>query len=210
MPRTFLMAEALVNVSKRSRATEAAVSIAASQTMLSLEVRDNGRDGAPSGKCHGLAGLVDTLAGVDGALELKSPDGGPTILRATILLRAASGQPLPESMRVLLAEVSVLPPEGVVRLMEETGAEVNAAVVDGKALLALRCDFPAVAVLVLSQYVELTYAAQLLAEASAGAGTGVIAPMVELSSPVQQRHFARHTFLAGAFRKARPQALSSQ
>lgn len=90
----FVISEALANVSKHSRATEAAVTIAASPSALSLEVHDNGRGGAHVGKGHGLAGLVDRLAGVDGSLELQSPEEGPTILRATIPFRAPAGEPL--------------------------------------------------------------------------------------------------------------------
>ncbi|RAN70700.1 DNA-binding response regulator [Bacillus sp. SRB_336] len=107
-------------------------------------------------------------------------------------------------MRVVLAEDSVLLREGLVRLIRETGADVCAAVGDGdalvhavvehvpdlvitdvrmppshrdeglKAALAIRRDFPGVAVLVLSQYVELTYATELLAGASAGVGVGYL------------------------------------
>ncbi|MGO2539990.1 MAG: response regulator transcription factor [Specibacter sp.] len=107
-------------------------------------------------------------------------------------------------MRVVLAEDSVLLREGLVRLLEETGAEVCAAVGDGtellhaveehvpellitdvrmppshrdeglKAALEIRRRFPSVAVLVLSQYVELSYASELLAGASNGAGMGYL------------------------------------
>jgi DNA-binding NarL/FixJ family response regulator len=107
-------------------------------------------------------------------------------------------------MRVVLAEDSVLLREGLVRLLEETGAEVCAAVGDGiellaavrehvpdllitdvrmppshrdeglKAALEVRAQFPTVAILVLSQYVELSYASELLAGASAGAGLGYL------------------------------------
>ncbi|MEO8221961.1 MAG: response regulator transcription factor [Specibacter sp.] len=107
-------------------------------------------------------------------------------------------------MRVVLAEDSVLLREGLVRLLEETGTQVCAAVGDGEALLAavaehvpdllitdvrmppshryeglraaidVRRRFPSVAVLVLSQYVELSYARELLAGASDGAGLGYL------------------------------------
>ncbi len=107
-------------------------------------------------------------------------------------------------MRVVLAEDSVLLREGLVRLVGETGAEVCAAVGDGaallacvaehlpdlvitdvrmppshrdeglKAALAIRSAHPGVAVLVLSQYVEPTYATELLAHAPAGAGVGYL------------------------------------
>ncbi len=108
------------------------------------------------------------------------------------------------TMRVVLAEDSVLLREGLVRLLEEMGAEVCAAVGDGvelvkavaehvpdllitdvrmppshrdeglKAAIEVRARFPSVAVLVLSQYVETSYAGELLAGASAGAGLGYL------------------------------------
>jgi len=107
-------------------------------------------------------------------------------------------------MRVVIAEDSVLLREGLIRLVEETGAQVCAAVGDGVALeravaeylpdllitdvrmppshrdeglraaLAVRAEHPSVAVLVLSQYVEATYATELLAGASSGAGVGYL------------------------------------
>jgi signal transduction histidine kinase len=40
-------------------------------------------------KGHGLAGLSDRLAGVDGSLTVSSPAGGPTQLTGTIPLQAA-------------------------------------------------------------------------------------------------------------------------
>ncbi|WP_417233778.1 response regulator [Arthrobacter sp.] len=104
-------------------------------------------------------------------------------------------------MRIVLAEDSVLLREGLVRLLREGGAEVVAAVGDEASLLAavaehlpdlvvtdvrmppgfgheglaaaarIRAEHPGIGILVLSQYVELTYATELLAGASA-AGTG--------------------------------------
>jgi signal transduction histidine kinase len=49
-------------------------------------VRDDGRGGAHIGKGHGLAGLADRLAGVDGILPVDSPPGGGTVVTATIPL----------------------------------------------------------------------------------------------------------------------------
>lgn len=107
-------------------------------------------------------------------------------------------------MRVVIAEDSVLLREGLVRLLGEIGAEVCAAVGDGvellkavdehvpdllitdvrmppshrdeglKAALKVRAKHPKVAVMVLSQYVELSYASELLAGASSGAGLGYL------------------------------------
>ncbi|MCP2364745.1 DNA-binding NarL/FixJ family response regulator [Nonomuraea thailandensis] len=106
-------------------------------------------------------------------------------------------------MRVVLAEDSVLLREGLIRLLAAAGMEVVAAVDEAEGLLraaeehkpelvvtdvrmppthtdeglraalVLRRQQPGLAVLVLSQYVEERYAAQLLASASAG-GVGYL------------------------------------
>ncbi|PSK97960.1 LuxR family two component transcriptional regulator [Murinocardiopsis flavida] len=103
-------------------------------------------------------------------------------------------------MRLIIADDSVLLREGLVRLLVEEGHEVAAAVGDADALLAaveehrpdvavvdvrmppghtdeglraalrIREAFPGVGVLVLSQYVEKRYAAELLAGAPEGVG----------------------------------------
>ena len=70
-------------------------------------------------------------------------------------------------MRVVLAEDSLLLREGLVRLLDEAGAQVVAAVGDG----GVRSRVPGTAVLVLSQYVEESYAADLLV---AGGGVGYL------------------------------------
>lgn len=82
----FVISEALANVSKHSGASKAAITVTAEPAELLIEVGDDGNGGAHVGKGHGLAGLVDRLAGVDGSLEIVSPAGGPTILRASIPL----------------------------------------------------------------------------------------------------------------------------
>jgi DNA-binding NarL/FixJ family response regulator len=103
-------------------------------------------------------------------------------------------------MRVMLAEDSTLLREGLVRLLVEEGHEVLAAVGDGTALveaveertpdlvvvdirmppthtdeglraaLAIRARHPGTGILVLSQHVERTYAAQLLSSGAEGVG----------------------------------------
>ena len=108
--------------------------------------------------------------------------------------------PAAASLRIVLAEDSVLLREGLVGLLTRFGHEVVAGVDDAAALRAavesgrpdivvtdvrmppgftdeglraavdLRRRHPALPILVLSQYVETTYATQLL---DAGAGTGV-------------------------------------
>jgi len=103
-------------------------------------------------------------------------------------------------MRVVIAEDGVLLREGLSRLLVEAGVEVVAAVPDGagllraveqfqpdlcvvdvrmpptwtdegvRAALVIRRQWPAVAVLVLSQYVEETYAVELIAGNTSGVG----------------------------------------
>jgi DNA-binding NarL/FixJ family response regulator len=103
-------------------------------------------------------------------------------------------------MRVVIAEDSALLREGLVRLLEDRGHQVAAAVADASSLLAavaehhpdvvvtdirmppthtdeglraaaeLRKHHPEVGVLVLSQYIETTYATALLAGNAGGVG----------------------------------------
>jgi DNA-binding NarL/FixJ family response regulator len=104
------------------------------------------------------------------------------------------------SMRVVIAEDSALLREGLVRLLEDRGHEVVAAVADADSMLAavaehrpdvvvtdirmppthtdeglraaaeLRRHHPEIGVLVLSQYIETTYATALLAANAGGVG----------------------------------------
>ncbi|MFD1544144.1 response regulator transcription factor [Nonomuraea guangzhouensis] len=103
-------------------------------------------------------------------------------------------------MRLILADDAVLLREGLIRLLEDAGHEVVAATGDAESLIAavaehqpeiavvdvrmppthsneglraaleIRERWPAVGVLVLSQYVEKTYAAKLLSGATEGMG----------------------------------------
>jgi DNA-binding NarL/FixJ family response regulator len=103
-------------------------------------------------------------------------------------------------MRVVIAEDAALLREGLTRLLEDRGHRVAAAVIDGDALLAavaehepdvavvdirmppthtdeglraaaeLRRQHPEIGVLVLSQYIETTYATALLAGNAGGVG----------------------------------------
>jgi DNA-binding NarL/FixJ family response regulator len=103
-------------------------------------------------------------------------------------------------MRVVIAEDLALLRDGIVRLLRDSGMEVVAAVEDGEALveavtrerpdvavvdvrlppsfrdeglraaLEARSRVPGTAVLVVSQYVEQTYAVELLADGAGGVG----------------------------------------
>ena len=103
-------------------------------------------------------------------------------------------------MRVVIAEDAALLREGLIRLLEDRGHTVCAAVIDGdlllsavaehkpdvavvdirmppthtdeglRAALAMRTAFPGVGVLMFSQYIETSYSAQLLEGGAAGVG----------------------------------------
>ncbi|GAA1546287.1 sensor histidine kinase [Actinomadura kijaniata] len=77
----FVVAEALANVAKHSRARHARIVI---RPGLSIEVHDDGRGGARVADGTGLQGLADRVAVHDGTVRLSSPPGGPTILRVEI------------------------------------------------------------------------------------------------------------------------------
>jgi signal transduction histidine kinase len=82
----FVVAEALTNVSRHSRATEALVRIYKLGNRLLVEIIDNGVGGATIGRGTGLAGLADRVGALDGRLSVDSPEGGPTTVRAELPL----------------------------------------------------------------------------------------------------------------------------
>jgi signal transduction histidine kinase len=79
----FVVAEALTNAAKHSGAPAVRVTIDARPGLLEVTVSDNGRGGAdPEGS--GLDGLRKRVAAVDGRFEVRSPAGGPTIVRVEL------------------------------------------------------------------------------------------------------------------------------
>jgi signal transduction histidine kinase len=81
----FVVAEALTNVAKHSRASAAKVWVEGHgyPGTLTVMVSDDGIGGAkPTGT--GLAGLADRVSGVDGKFSVESPSGGPTIIAAEL------------------------------------------------------------------------------------------------------------------------------
>ncbi len=80
----FVVTEALTNVAKHAGASQVTVLVSADGERVLVQVSDDGRGGAHLGKGHGLAGLADRLAAVEGVLDIVSPAGGPTVLTAEI------------------------------------------------------------------------------------------------------------------------------
>ena len=80
----FVVSETLANAVKHSGAAAVEVTVSGGGETLVVEVRDDGRGGADAARGSGLAGLGDRVAAVGGRLTLKSPPGGPTVVRAVI------------------------------------------------------------------------------------------------------------------------------
>jgi len=80
----FVVAESLTNVARYARAAEAHVAVTRVNGSAVVEVRDDGVGGADAGHGTGLQGLADRLAVLDGRLDVHSPAGGGTLVRATI------------------------------------------------------------------------------------------------------------------------------
>jgi signal transduction histidine kinase len=80
----FVVAEALTNVAKHSRATECWLTVTRADRQLHIEVIDDGEGGAHLSKGHGLAGIADRVRATGGTLTVLSPAGGPTEIRAEL------------------------------------------------------------------------------------------------------------------------------
>jgi signal transduction histidine kinase len=92
----FVVTEALSNAAKHSGASEAGVAVwreRAPEDSLVVEVTDDGAGGASLVAGGGLSGLGDRLSALDGRLLVRSPEGGPTIVRAEIPLGATHRKP---------------------------------------------------------------------------------------------------------------------
>lgn len=79
----FVVAEALTNAAKHGGGSSARVTIERDAEHLAVTVSDDGHGGAnPHGS--GLSGLGKRVRALDGQLDVISPPGGPTVLRAVI------------------------------------------------------------------------------------------------------------------------------
>ncbi len=80
----FVVAEALTNVSKYANATHAEVTVTRANGKVVVEIRDDGVGGADPSSGSGLSGLADRVAALDGELDVDSPPGGGTVVRAEV------------------------------------------------------------------------------------------------------------------------------
>ena len=80
----FVVAESLTNVAKYAQAGHAEVRVSRDDGFALIEVRDDGAGGADPSSGTGLRGLADRLAALDGRLEVTSPPGRGTVVKARI------------------------------------------------------------------------------------------------------------------------------
>jgi signal transduction histidine kinase len=88
----YLVSEALTNILKHSHATTAGVSVARRGTRLVVEVVDDGDGGADRVTGSGLRGLTERIEALGGRLEVSSPAGAGTALRAEMPLEQGHRQ----------------------------------------------------------------------------------------------------------------------
>jgi signal transduction histidine kinase len=80
----FAVSETLANVVKHAGASFVAVEVAVERGRLVIDVSDDGCGGASAAAGSGLRGLADRVGALDGRVEIVSPLGGGTRLRAEI------------------------------------------------------------------------------------------------------------------------------
>jgi signal transduction histidine kinase len=80
----FVVAEALTNVAKYAQATHARVEVRRENGHAVVDIRDDGIGGANADNGSGLRGLSDRVGALDGTLEVSSPPGAGTLVRARI------------------------------------------------------------------------------------------------------------------------------
>ncbi|GAA2012765.1 sensor histidine kinase [Microbacterium ulmi] len=87
----FVVSEALANVAKHAAADEVSIAVAADGDSLRVAVSDDGVGGADAARGSGLRGLADRVAAANGTLDVVSPPGAGTTVRARLPFAEAAG-----------------------------------------------------------------------------------------------------------------------
>ena len=80
----YVVSESLANIGKHAHASSAAVAVAQQATLMVVEVVDDGVGGADTERGTGLRGLADRVEALGGRLQVWTPLGGGTRVRAEI------------------------------------------------------------------------------------------------------------------------------
>jgi PAS domain S-box-containing protein len=80
----YIVAEALTNVVKHAKATGVTVNVSREEDDVVVTVRDDGRGGADPARGSGIVGLRDRAEALAGSLEVESPPGEGTLVRAVL------------------------------------------------------------------------------------------------------------------------------
>jgi signal transduction histidine kinase len=80
----YVVSEALTNIAKHAGATAVRIRVERTDGRAVVEIADDGIGGADRGRGTGLRGLADRVDALGGRLDVQSPPGRGTILRAEI------------------------------------------------------------------------------------------------------------------------------
>jgi PAS domain S-box-containing protein len=159
----YIVAEALTNVAKYSRASEARIHVERRGGGVVVEVSDDGVGGADARGGTGLRGLADRVEALGGRIDIDSPEGDGTTVRAEIPCQAPNERPaLRDSsiqqraaddifatvktpvvdrvggdgpLRVVVADDALLLRAGVTRVLQDAGFEVVGQADDADGLM---------------------------------------------------------------------------
>jgi signal transduction histidine kinase len=98
----FVVVEALTNASKHAGPDRIDVRVAVDERQALVEVRDDGSGGVDPARGSGLTGLEDRVSALGGTLEIDSPAGAGTTIRARIPVAHARD---PSQARYLAGDV---------------------------------------------------------------------------------------------------------
>ena len=82
----YVVSESLANVAKYAGASRVDVAVVCRDGWAFVEVADDGAGGADPGRGSGLLGLADRVEALSGNLDVESPAGAGTRVRARIPL----------------------------------------------------------------------------------------------------------------------------
>jgi nitrate/nitrite-specific signal transduction histidine kinase len=81
-----VLAEAVTNAAKHGHCSHVQVGVRVEAGAVTVEVRDDGVGGANPSAGSGLRGLADRVSALGGMLEIESPAGEGTTVRARLTL----------------------------------------------------------------------------------------------------------------------------